>query len=38
MILNVIYSIGFMKEKVECEKSIVRLLREIVFFVKSIQV
>jgi len=30
MILNIIYSIGFMREKVEFEKFIVRLFREIV--------
>ena len=29
--LNVNYSIGFMREKVDFEKSIVRLFREIVF-------
>jgi len=38
MILNVIYSIGFMREKVEYEKSIVILFREIVFlFEKSFE-
>jgi len=31
MILNVIYSIDFMREKVEFEKSIERLFKEIVF-------
>jgi len=36
MILNVIYSIDFMRENVEFEKSIVRLFREIVLsFEKS---
>jgi len=31
MILNVIYSTGFMREKVKSKKSIVRLFRKIVF-------
>jgi len=31
MILNVVYSIGFMKKKIEFEKFIVRLFRKIVF-------
>jgi len=37
MILNVICSIGFMRENVEFEKFIVRLFREIVFLFKKQQ-
>jgi len=37
MILNVIYSIGFMKEKVEFEKFIVKLFREIIFLFEKQQ-
>ena len=35
MILNVIYSISFMRKNVKFDKSIVRLFREIVFLFKK---